>query len=709
MRGGSFDLALATDGARLCYRQPGGLCALRHSNALYRGFAGRAAVANILYLNPLGCGHTGNIHTGAGNSVPHAATIHAILHGRCVSAADYQRTRISAGGGKARVRLRRRRRTESVDGYGLAVIHQANMVRGVIAGEILRGNPARFRRRSDSNSPRRRTGFRGHADLRTRIHPSIDPDGTAYRQADIVCAITSLVILNNSIATDRHCSGWIASIRGRNIHAAAICRSRVIDDLTAVHIKLTARTNEHAAALTSTNMVAADLAAVHIDCNCTSTAAGFTLSDNSSLCIPCDLAAIHVECAAAGLTNLYFDAIERTAIEIELAATRYCYTTIGFTGIRFQFPIHTTVRQLRGAGWVNASNIGKRHGIAVQTDVGVLQSGIFCQGHISGQVVIARSRQFIRLSPRLECHVRMRCMPQIGISPAADAMRMDALLTQHNRIAIVIQIKLKARAIILEAIRYKLPEILPACRIRHGNALAQVLLPFHRNAEFRGRVKRIKVNLLICRQQNVLVIAGNLRLAAERKVAAPNMHAYRIPTDFAALHGECAAIEHNACCAACDLSAAGLAPIHQRQAAAASDLYRRNIAGSCRNCLPVQAKENFFINLPCAVKRNCAANVVVSVLFDFRQCRHLRKLHIAMHMRWIAFFVLVSCTIIAYPIIGLFQAGIPICTAAVYAPRIYFTTLFIAIIIELHRQLTAIRIRLCHTRNTLGAIRVFAI
>ena len=182
------------------------------------------------------------------------------------------------------------------------------------------------------------------------------------------------------------------------------------------------------------------------------------------------------------------------------------------------------------------------------------------------------------------------------------------------------------------------------------------------------------------------------------------MHAYRIPTDFAALHGECAAIEHNACCAACDLSAAALAPIHQRQAAAAADLYHRSNAGSCRNCLPVQAKENFFINLPCAVKRNCAANVVVSVRFDFRQCIHLRKLHIAMHMRWIAFFVL--ATIIAYPTISLFQAGTLI--YAVEAPRIYFTTPFIAIIIELHRQLTAIRILLCHTRNTQGVIRVVA-
>ena len=109
--------------------------------------------------------------------------------------------------------------------------------------------------------------------------------------------------------------------------------------------------DEHTAALVLTNMVAADFAAVHVDCNC-SILAGFTLSDNSSLCIPCDLAAIHVERTAAGLTNLYFDAIERTAIERELVASRYCYTTIGFTGIRFQFPfpIHTTVRQLRGAG-----------------------------------------------------------------------------------------------------------------------------------------------------------------------------------------------------------------------------------------------------------------------------------------------------------------------------------------------------------------------
>lgn len=262
--------------------------------------------------------------------------------------------------------------------YGHAILRQANMVRGFIAGEILRGNPVRARRRSDSNSPRRKTGSRGHADLRTRIHLSIDLDGTAARQADIVCAITSFVILNNGIATDRHCSSLISIVFRRNIHAAAIYCAVVLD-LTAVHIKLIAVANEHTAAVLINNMVAADLAAVHIDCNCTLIAAGFTLSDNSSLCIPCDLAAIHVERTAAGLTNLYFDAIKRTAIERELVASRYCYTTIGFTGIRFQFPfpIHTTVRQLRGAGWVNASNIGKRHGIAVQADVGVLQSGIF--------------------------------------------------------------------------------------------------------------------------------------------------------------------------------------------------------------------------------------------------------------------------------------------------------------------------------------------
>ena len=142
----------------------------------------------------------------------------------------------------------------------------------------------------------------------------------------------------------------ISIVFRRNIHAAAIYCAVVLD-LTAIHIKSIARTNEHTAALALTNIVAADFAAVHVDCNCT-TAAGFTLSDNSSLCIPCDLAAIHVERTAAGLTNLYFDAIERTAIERELVATRYCYTTIGFTGIRFQFPfpVHTTVRQLRGAG-----------------------------------------------------------------------------------------------------------------------------------------------------------------------------------------------------------------------------------------------------------------------------------------------------------------------------------------------------------------------
>ena len=383
-------------------------------------------------------------------------------------------------------------------------------------------------------------------------------------------------------------------------------------------------------------MVAADLAAVHIDCNCTLIAAGFTLSDNSSLCIPCDLSAIHVERTAAGLTNLYFDAIERTAIETELVATRYCYTTIGFTGIRFQFPfpIHTTVRQLRGAGWVNASNIGKRHGIAVQADVGVSQTDRPpCQGHISGQVVIAGSRQFIRFCPRLEGNACIVCMPiDILAAIATDAMCMDALLTQHNRIAIVTQIKLKAQAIILEPIRYKLRKIAPACRIRHGNAVAQALLPCHRNAEFRGRVKRIKVNLLICRQQNVLVIAGNLRLAAERKVAALNMHAYRIPTDFAALHAECAvrrqlnahraagnrATLHHECAAlklhdgACagDRAAGGLFVVgHQRQRAARRD--RDGIAAGSQR-VAVQAEHSLSCDIPCAAQRGVRVQIVIA-------------------------------------------------------------------------------------------------
>ena len=94
----------------------------------------------------------------------------------------------------------------------------------------------------------------------------------------------------------------------------------------------------------------------------------------------------------------------------------------------------------------------------------------------------------------------MRMPIDILAAIAADAMRMGALLTQHNRLAIVTQIKLKARAIILEPIRYKLPEILSACRIRHGNRVAQVLLIFHRNAEFRGRVKRIKADFRVLRQ-----------------------------------------------------------------------------------------------------------------------------------------------------------------------------------------------------------------
>ena len=94
----------------------------------------------------------------------------------------------------------------------------------------------------------------------------------------------------------------------------------------------------------------------------------------------------------------------------------------------------------------------------------------------------------------------MRMPIDILAAIAADAMRMGALLTQHNRLAIVTQIKFKAHAIILEAIRYKLPEILPACRIRHGNRVAQVLLIFHRNAEFRGRVKRIKADFRVLRQ-----------------------------------------------------------------------------------------------------------------------------------------------------------------------------------------------------------------
>ena len=232
---------------------------------------------------------------------------------------------------------------------------------------------------------------------------------------------------------------------------------------------------------------------------------------------------------------------------------------------------------------------------------------------------------------------------------AADAMCMDALLTQHNRIAIVTQIKLKAQAIILEPIRYKLRKIAPACRIRHGNAVAQALLPCHRNAEFRGRVKRIKVNLLICRQQNVLVIAGNLRLAAERKVAAIDQNA-RSPAarDFPFL------------------------AIQQLQSVIAAHLDRRSFFILSRNSLPVQAKYNIPIDLPCAANINRSIDIVVAGRFDIRQRRHLRKLHIAVHMRLVS-YVITAILIFVYPAIGLFQAGIPICFA-VHAPSIPATT-----------------------------------
>ena len=92
--------------------------------------------------------------------------------------------------------------------YGLAVIHQANMVRGFIAGEILRGNPVRVRRRSDIHIPLRKISSRSHADVRVLAQLPADRDCFAAGQADIVCDTASLVVaLNNSIATNRHRSG----------------------------------------------------------------------------------------------------------------------------------------------------------------------------------------------------------------------------------------------------------------------------------------------------------------------------------------------------------------------------------------------------------------------------------------------------------------------------------------------------------------------
>jgi len=92
--------------------------------------------------------------------------------------------------------------------YGLAVIHQANIIRGVIAGEILCNNPARIRRRSDIHIPLRKISSRSHADFRVRDQLPADRDLFAAGQADIVCDTASLVVaLNNSIATNRHRSG----------------------------------------------------------------------------------------------------------------------------------------------------------------------------------------------------------------------------------------------------------------------------------------------------------------------------------------------------------------------------------------------------------------------------------------------------------------------------------------------------------------------
>ena len=92
--------------------------------------------------------------------------------------------------------------------YGLAVIQQANIIRGVIAGEILCNNPARIRRRSDIHIPLRKISSRSHADVRVLDQLPADRDLFAAGQADIVCDTASLVVaLNNSIAADRHLSG----------------------------------------------------------------------------------------------------------------------------------------------------------------------------------------------------------------------------------------------------------------------------------------------------------------------------------------------------------------------------------------------------------------------------------------------------------------------------------------------------------------------
>ena len=114
MRGGSFDLTLATDGARLCYSQPGGLCSLGDCDGLCGGIR-RGAVALLHDGEHSGRHASQIIRCAAGGEVRSSRAGHVVV------ATVYkvaQRTAIGTGGGEGRGGRRRRRRGFRAAGVG---------------------------------------------------------------------------------------------------------------------------------------------------------------------------------------------------------------------------------------------------------------------------------------------------------------------------------------------------------------------------------------------------------------------------------------------------------------------------------------------------------------------------------------------------------------------------------------------------------------
>ena len=294
-------------------------------------------------------------------------------------------------------------------------------------------------------------------------------------------------------------------------------------------------------------------------------------------------------------------------------------------------------------------------------------------------------------------------MPRIDIACAADAVRVYALPAQRHGLAVLVEIQLEARAVILEAVRRQLAEILPAAGIRHGDAAiaVQTILTCRGNAEPRGSIQRIEIDHFAVGQQDVLVrIAGHLRLAAHRD-PVESVDTRLIPGDLAAQHGEDAEIPDTVFSAG-DPSRVVAAAIQQRQGGTRVDRDRGD-AGVGGDRLPVQAEGDIPSgDGPLFVKRDRAVKAVAAVSRDVGQRRHSRELHVAVHVRLALYDIPAARAVIAHPAVGPAQTGLAAC---VDAPRLRLAARFIAVIVEHDGQLAGTDIAAVHHADTLGGIR----